>query len=76
MQGDKIAWSSAPPNGSCDTDYFLLLVRRVRNNLFHGGKFNEHWFEPERSEHLISHSITILNKALIMNKDVHTAFLD
>lgn len=43
-------------------------IRRVRNNLFHGGKFNGRWFAPDRSETLMRHSITVL-KALISKND-------
>jgi len=35
-------------------------IRRVRNNLYHGGKFNGRWFDPDRSEELISKSLLIL----------------
>ena len=35
-------------------------VRRVRNNLFHGGKFNQHWFAEQRSIELINHSLTVV----------------
>lgn len=35
-------------------------IRRVRNNLYHGGKFNGRWFDPDRSEELISKSLVVL----------------
>lgn len=35
-------------------------IRRVRNNLYHGGKFNGRWFDPDRSEELISKSLLVL----------------
>lgn len=35
-------------------------IRRMRNNLYHGGKFNGTWFDPERSELLLAHGLTIL----------------
>lgn len=35
-------------------------ISRVRNNLFHGAKFNGTWFDPERSELLMEHSLIIL----------------
>lgn len=38
----------------------LLLICRVRNNLFHGGKFNGRWFEPQRSEELMRYALIIL----------------
>lgn len=59
--GGVIQWKedSKPPSKS-QADNLLIYVRRVRNNLFHGGKFNGHWFEPERSEPLLRHSVTVL----------------
>lgn len=35
-------------------------IRRVRNNLYHGGKFNGRWFDPDRSEELIGKSLMVL----------------
>ena len=35
-------------------------LRRVRNNLYHGGKFNGRWIAPDRSRDLIAHSLTLL----------------
>ena len=35
-------------------------IRRVRNNLYHDGKFNDRWFNPDRSEALISKSLIVL----------------
>src|SRR5438105_6143516 len=45
-----LAWSGEPPQTDLLSDRILLYVRRVRNNLFHGGKFNGRWFEPQRSK--------------------------
>jgi len=56
----NLQWSSAEPNTDSCADKLLIYVRRVRNNLFHGGKFNGHWFEPERSESLLKNSLIIL----------------
>lgn len=35
-------------------------IRRIRNNLHHGAKFNGTWFVPERSQKLISSALEIL----------------
>jgi hypothetical protein len=52
----RLEWSVAAPEGKKQSDLVLIYVRRVRNNLFHGGKFNEKWFAPDRSEPLIRHA--------------------
>jgi len=36
-------------------------ISRVRNNMFHGAKFNGTWFDPERNLSLLKHSLTVLN---------------
>ena len=58
---DTLQWADVPPNSNSDADILLQYVRRIRNNLFHGGKFNGNWFAPQRSERLIDAAITILN---------------
>jgi hypothetical protein len=35
-------------------------IRRMRNNLFHGAKFNGTWFDPDRSKALLEHGLVIL----------------
>jgi hypothetical protein len=35
-------------------------ISRIRNNLYHGAKFNGTWFDPERSEQLLLHGLTVL----------------
>jgi len=59
-----------PPHSISHTDLVLAYVRRVRNNLFHGGKFNGHWFEPQRSGELLTHSLCILRGAIDLHAEV------
>jgi hypothetical protein len=49
----KLEWEEAREEGP-DSRKLSIYIRRVRNNLFHGGKFNGHWFSPERSEPLMA----------------------
>lgn len=58
------------------THELLLCVRRVRNNLFHGGKFNGHWFAPQRSKELIEHSLSILEGCLRSSTALKNAYGD
>lgn len=66
IRGQTLDWRPAlpttPPGDRADL--VLVLVRRVRNNLFHGGKFSAQWFDPTRSEQLLRHSLTILRGCL------------
>ena len=60
VRNDVIVWDEVEPDHISRTDLILLYVRRVRNNLFHGGKFHGHTFEPVRDYDLLRHSLTIL----------------
>lgn len=72
--GGVIHWEVSEPQTNSQADKLLVYVRRVRNNLFHGGKFNGHWFEPERSEPLLRHSLTILNACIESAPSVREAY--
>lgn len=75
IKDDLLQWSSPNPNAN-KTHELLLCVRRVRNNLFHGGKFNGHWFAPERSKELIEHSLNILDACLRHSEKLQIAYQD
>jgi len=62
IKADVLAWEEESRSESgAKALRMLLRIRRVRNNLFHGGKFNDIWFAPERSELLLSHALVILH---------------
>jgi len=75
---------------SCDITPELIAVNRVwhwllqggasitslQNNLFHGGKFNGQWFEPERSEALMEHALTILKICAQNHPNVSEAYAE
>jgi hypothetical protein len=69
-----LEWSDAHPTTDLHTERLLVYVRRVRNNLFHGGKFNGRWFAPERSQLLLQHSLTILGACLEASDQVQEAY--
>lgn len=69
-----LEWNVSEPQTDLKADLVLLYVRRVRNNLFHGGKFNGHWFAPERSEALLSNSLIILSRCLEESVPVRDAY--
>lgn len=68
-----LEWEEVTPNASKPHE-ILDCVRRVHNNLFHGGKFNDHWFEPERSKELLLHSLNILDACLRASPELKEAF--
>lgn len=60
IEKSKLIWVDETKNGNRLIEIFLC-IRRVRNNLFHGGKFNGIYIEnPERSKELIESSLKIL----------------
>ena len=67
-------WRSAPANTGSRSDDLFVYIRRVRNNLFHGGKFNGNWFAPERSEMLMSASLTVMRWAVTQDQRVFEAY--
>lgn len=63
LQGGQVAWVTNPRRQAetADTDYLLRVVRDVRNNLFHGGKFyGGPAPELDRDRELIDSAVTIL----------------
>ncbi|MBM3603933.1 MAG: hypothetical protein FJX25_04060 [Alphaproteobacteria bacterium] len=72
---DKVLqWRVVTPQAENENDLIFLYVRRVRNNLFHGGKFNGRFFDPERSSELLEHSITILMAAIFISRNMLEAY--
>jgi len=68
----NINWNtSVPDNELSEIEKVLLLIRRVRNNLFHGGKFNIGPHEaPERTTRLLNYSLIILEACLPLSPEV------
>jgi hypothetical protein len=54
------------------TQQILLMVRRVRNNLFHGGKYDQN--TDNRDELLIKCSLKILSECVKIDDDVNRAY--
>lgn len=74
VHNGQLGWADAPVVGGPTTDRLLVYVRRVRNNLFHGGKFGGRWLDPERSEFLIPSCLIILRACRQVAPDVRNAY--
>jgi len=74
VENGVLRWHASVPQTDLQSDRVLIYVRRVRNNLFHGSKFNGCWFEPQRSGELLQHSLTILNACLVASEPVNEAY--
>jgi hypothetical protein len=74
VHGEILAWEEVQPDHKSKAELVLRLVCRVRNNLFHGGKFNGQWFAPQRSEELLTHGLTILSAVVAAHSKVREAY--
>jgi hypothetical protein len=60
-----------------DLEWLLVMVRRIRNNLFHGGKYPGFPIEePSRNKDLLNHSIIILNECLQLESRISDCFFE
>ena len=75
---DGIAWETpVRPQQEWDIKFILRMVRCVRNNLFHGGKYNFDVHEDTaRTERLLSSSLTVLKECLDLAPAVKREFDD
>ena len=67
-----LEWQEVP-NTERSAQILFSHIRRVRNNLYHGGKFNGRWFQPERSEELINRSMFVLSTLMNRHKKLAEA---
>ena len=59
----------------CELDQLLLMVRCVRNNLFHGGKHLPDGEKvPGRNEVLVKHALTIIKVCISILPDVKESY--
>lgn len=72
---DSLVWKDVVPQTNYQLEKLLLLIRRVRNNLFHGEKFSVLLEgDSERDAHLIGYGLTILYACLESSADVRKNF--
>jgi hypothetical protein len=74
LRDGLLEWDDTAPGAASHADLVLAYVRRVRNNLFHGGKFNGHWFAPQRSGELLTFSLIILQRSISLSAPVSEAY--
>lgn len=72
LKNNTLEFYDAPPDkNQSQTQQVLLMVRRVRNNLFHGGKFLPvPTGDPDRDKLLVQHSLTVLRACIPLHNDV------
>lgn len=78
LENNQIVWLDRIIDANLPlTSKLGLHIRTVRNNLFHGGKFNG-VYQPELSRNytLIESSLIILNDWLTLHEEVQAKFLE
>jgi hypothetical protein len=72
---DSLTWKDVVPKTNYQLEKLLLLIRRVRNNLFHGEKLGVLLEgDSERDEHLLKHGLVILYACLQTSTDIRKKF--
>lgn len=75
LANGELAWRDLPPNAKQPRAVqVLLMVRRVRNNLFHGGKFLPTKAGNDRDRLLVNHSLVVLRACLPLNDRIDAAY--
>jgi hypothetical protein len=75
LQLGRLAWKNVAPETKERLGRLLVLIRRVRNNLFHGEKFGVLLEgDSQRDADLLEHGLTILYACLWTNTEVKEKF--
>jgi len=80
VNGSDLGWQETiKAAGEHPEAYILRLIRTVRNNLFHGGKFPESYIELDdeiRNESLVKSCLTLLEYCLKLNGGMRDLFFE
>ena len=76
MNGPCLMWERrSPPEHLSSAERVILCVRRVRNNLFHGGKFTTQPVPTlDRNEGLLRSSLVILDECMTLSTPVSAKY--
>lgn len=72
----KLKWEDQDQNTPRNLNQLLLIVRAIRNNLFHGSKSIIVFNEPSRDRDLLSSAMLILNDCLNISDELKSKFLE
>ncbi len=78
VEAGRLGWyPSNPTAGISETSKVVGLIRQVRNNLFHGGKFApDSHSGTDRDSRLIRASLVLLRELLPLSPQVQAAYVD
>jgi len=69
----KAVFVATPLRGDNDGQRALEALKRVRNNLFHGGKHTNHSPE-ERDRRLLGHALVVLEATVDLDLDLSSVY--
>lgn len=78
VENNRLDWFpfNLPPTAS-EAERVIRLVRQVRNNLFHGGKFaRDPQSSPDRDSRLVGASLVLLRELLTLSPQVQKEYVD
>ena len=71
----NVFWETQARGGDSEVRYLLRLVRSIRNNLFHGGKYDIEVHEDElRTERLLMSGLVVQRECSRLSERVRVAF--
>jgi len=76
LRNGKVDWKDSPPDKNLPkAQQVLLMVRRIRNNLFHGAKvWSPEYGNRERDTKLVEAGLVVLKQCVLLNQQVHLAY--
>ncbi len=75
LKGGRLDWQDDPPApGLPEAQRVLVVIRRVRSNLFHVGKAGPKEVGGDRNELLVRHALTLLRACMPLHPDVRDAY--
>jgi len=76
QEDGSLGWDPDKRGSETEIVWLLLLVRRIRNNLFHGGKYPYMPLpEPARDDRLLESSLVLLEACLDWDDEVREYFM-
>lgn len=73
VENGQLIWKQTHEGQRVNASVLITFITRVRNNLFHGGKYGT-WYEKERASGLLENCITILNYLINHDSDIKEAY--
>lgn len=76
LRDGRLDWRDAPPDKSLpEAQQVLLMIRRIRNNLFHGAKvWSPEYGNRDRDIKLVKAGLVVLRQSVVLNSEVHAAY--